>query len=243
MVKQLEIERPFAAFDIDGTLIRWQLYHAIADYLVKLGFIAPVKFQAIKDARMVWKRRENSESYRQYEQQLVKLYSEIMQEITYDQFQQTAESVFLEYKDQVYIYTRALLKHLKQDGYLLFAISGSHKEIIEKMAKYYDFDDFSSREDEHKDNHFTGKSTTPIFNKDEVLKELVKKHRANFKGSIVVGDSISDAKMLAMAERPIAFNPERKLFDHAKQKDWKIVLERKNMYYELEYKNGKYQLV
>jgi phosphoserine phosphatase len=47
------MNKKFAAFDIDGTLIRWQLYHAIADNLVKLGFIAPVKFQEIKDARII----------------------------------------------------------------------------------------------------------------------------------------------------------------------------------------------
>ena len=33
--------RPFAVFDIDGTLIRWQLYHSIADTLARLGHIEP----------------------------------------------------------------------------------------------------------------------------------------------------------------------------------------------------------
>ncbi len=78
--------RKFAVFDIDGTLIRWQLYNAIADKLVSLGFISPVKFQAIKDARMIWKRRESSESFKQYEVQLVKLYDDILAEITVSQF-------------------------------------------------------------------------------------------------------------------------------------------------------------
>src|SRR5947209_7229004 len=132
--------RKFAVFDIDGTLIRWQLYHAIADNLVKLGFIAPVKFQAIKDARMVWKRHESSESYKDYELELVILYVNILSEITYEQFQEAAQAVFDEYKDQVYIYTRDLLRKLKKDGYVLFAISGSQREIVEKMAEYYGFD-------------------------------------------------------------------------------------------------------
>ncbi|MBX4191162.1 hypothetical protein KW794_03685, partial [Candidatus Saccharibacteria bacterium] len=49
--------RPFAVFDIDGTLIRWQLYHSTADTLARLGHIEPKLHQTIKDARMVWKRR------------------------------------------------------------------------------------------------------------------------------------------------------------------------------------------
>ena len=232
----------FAVFDIDGTLIRWQLYHAIADNLVKLGFIAPVKFQGIKDARMVWKRRESSESFKQYELELVKLYTNILMEITVEQFKQTAQAVFDEYKDQVYTYTRDLLKKLKKQGYLLFAISGSQTEIVSKMADYYGFDDFVAREDEHVDNRFTGKSTTPIFNKDTVLKELAKKHQAVFKGSIGVGDSATDIKMLELVGNPTAFNPEKKLYEHAIEKGWKIAVERKNVAYELEQVNGKYIL-
>jgi HAD superfamily hydrolase (TIGR01490 family) len=232
----------FAVFDIDGTLIRWQLYHAVADNLVKLGFIAPVKFQAIKDARMVWKRRESSESFKEYEMELVGIYEDILSEITVDQFEAAAQAAFEEYKDQVYTYTRDLLKQLKKDGYLLFAISGSQIQIISKMAKHYGFDDFTAREDAHGANQFTGRSTTPIFNKDKVLQRLVSKHNANFKGSIAVGDSSSDIKMLELVDRPIAFNPESSLFNYAKSKGWSIVIERKNMVYELERINGKYQL-
>jgi HAD superfamily hydrolase (TIGR01490 family) len=235
--------RPFAVFDIDGTLIRWQLYHAIADNLVKLGFIAPVKFQAIKDARMVWKRRESSNSFKQYELELVKLYVNILSEITYEQFEKAAQAVFDEYKDQVYIYTRDLLRELKNDGYLLFAISGSQKEIVAKMADYYGFDDFASRVDEHSDSRFTGKSTTPIFNKDKTLKDMAKRAGATFKGSIGVGDSLSDIKMLELVEQPIAFNPEKELFERALAKGWKIVIERKNMIYQLEKIGKDYKLV
>jgi phosphoserine phosphatase len=49
--------------------------------------------------------------------------------------------------------------------------------------------------------------------------------------------------MLDLAEQPIAFNPEVALFKIAQQKGWKVVVERKNIFYELEGKDGKYQLV
>lgn len=234
--------KKFAVFDIDGTLIRWQLYHAIADKLVSLGFIAPVKFQQIKDARMVWKRRESSESFKEYEMELVGLYNSVLAEITVEQFEQTAQAVFTEYKDQVYPYTRDLLKKLGAESYKLFAISGSQEQIVSKLASYYGFDDFVARVDQHKGGRFTGKSTTPIFNKDSALQVLVNKHGAGFKGSIAVGDSATDIKMLQLVETPIAFNPERALYEHAHKMGWKIVIERKNMVYELESRNGQYQL-
>lgn len=235
--------KKFAVFDIDGTLIRWQLYHALADSLVKLGYIAPVKFQNIKDARMVWKRREDSDSFKRYEIELVKLYENILSEITVEQFEKAAQAVFEEYKDQVYTYTRDCIKKLKQEGRLLFAISGSQAQIISKMAEYYGFDDFVARVDQQSKGRFTGKSVTPIFTKDKILKELVKRNEATFDDAIAVGDSYSDIKMLELVKNPIAFNPEQALFEYAKKNGWKIVIERKNMVYELEKTDGKYELV
>ena len=232
----------FAVFDIDGTLIRWQLYHALADALAELGHIDAERFQQIRDARMVWKRRESTNSFKDYEAQLVKQYEEILSQITGRQFDQAVERVFNEYKDQVYTYTRDLIKDLNNDGYLLFAISGSQEELVSKIAAHYGFDDFVGRVDERKNGRFTGNSKTVVFDKDLALKKLVEKHHAGFSGSLGVGDSASDIKMLALVEQPIAFNPEQALFRHAKKEGWKVVVERKNMIYKLEMVDGAYLL-
>jgi len=55
----------------------------------------------------------------------------------------------------------------------------------------------------------------------------------NFAGSVAMGDTDSDTPMLDLADRPIAFNPNKELFEHALQKGWEIVLERKDMIYHL----------
>lgn len=237
-------QKPFAVFDIDGTLIRWQLYHALADALAKRGYIQAEAFQIIRAARMDWKRRIGPESFTDYEMQLMRLYVKVLRKLTVNQLDEAAESVFQEYKDQVYTYTRNLIAELKGKGYLLFAISGSQVEIVEKIADYYGFDDFVSRVDERKNNKFTGKATTPIFDKDFTLKEFIKKHGAKLKNSIAVGDSASDIKMLEIVEKPIAFNPETRLFEHARNKGWDIVIERKNVVYQLKPgQDGQYKLV
>jgi phosphoserine phosphatase len=48
--------------------------------------------------------------------------------------------------------------------------------------------------------------------------------------------------MLSMVKQPIAFNPTKELFKTAQQNGWEIVIERKNMIYKLEVKNGSYVL-
>lgn len=234
--------RKFAVFDIDGTLIRWQLYHAIADTLARQGYIKPEVYQSMKDARMAWKRRSGG-SFQDYEHQVIEVYETILKKLSFEQFELAIGAVFEEYKDQVYTYSRDLLLKLKKENYLLFAISGSQTEIVAKIANYYGFDDYTGTVYERSDKGFSGSKTIGSLNKDETLKRLVKKHGASFRNSVGVGDSRSDISMLELVEIPIALNPEADLFKHAKQQGWKIVIERKNMTYELENHNGKYELV
>ncbi len=234
--------RPFAVFDIDGTLIRWQLYHAIADALAKKGHIDAKTHQKIKDARMVWKKRTHSEAFSSYQSELVTVYEKLLLDLSVKQFDEAVQAVFDEYKDQIYIYTRELVKRLKKDGYLLFAISGSQIEIVSKIAKYYGFDDCIGTIYSHDNDRFTGAMTIHLGGKHVVLEELIAKHHTSLSGSIAVGDSSGDITMLEMVETPIAFNPEKKLFDYAKGKGWKIVVERKNTVYELENIDGRYLL-
>ncbi|KKU19844.1 MAG: HAD hydrolase, family IB [Candidatus Saccharibacteria bacterium GW2011_GWA2_46_10] len=235
-------QRPFAVFDIDGTLVRWQLYHAIADELVKLGYINSRAFQSVKDARMQWKKRSGPEAFQVYERKLVWAYEKMLLKLTFNQFQEAAENVFKKYKDQVYTYTRELIWKLKKDGYVLFAISNSQIEIVSRIADYYGFDDCIGTYYHHEGGRFTGAATIPLGAKHLVLAELVKKHGLGYSQSLAVGDSSSDITILEAVEIPIAFNPERKLFEHAQNKGWKVVVERKNMIYELKAEDGRYIL-
>src|SRR5579862_3137181 len=137
--------RPFAVFDIDGTLIRWQLYHALTDELASRGHIQPESYQAMRDARLEWKKRANS-SFRDYEIEVIKVYEAVLKTLDFKQFDEAVEAVFDEYKDQVYTYTRDLIAKLKAKNYLLFAISGSQTEVVAKVADYYGFDDYVGTE-------------------------------------------------------------------------------------------------
>jgi HAD superfamily hydrolase (TIGR01490 family) len=233
--------RRFAVFDLDGTLPRWQLYHATADKLAKLGYISSEGFTPIREARMAWKRREHIESFKQYELELVKLFEQILPNLTPDQLEKASRLVFEEYKDQVYTYTRGLIKDRKDEGYLLFAISGSQTEVVAPMANYHGFDDFICTDYKREDNRFTGEYTTPLGKKDEALKTLIKKYGAVLLGSVGAGDSTGDIPMLAMVEHAVAINPELKLAKHAQEQGWTTVVERKNTVYRM--KNGKYELV
>ncbi len=237
------MSKRFAVFDIDGTIIRWQLYHALADDLAKAGHLDPHEFDKVRIARMAWKKRVRETSFNDYEETLVKLIDQAITNIRAEDLQAACQRVLMEYKDQVYIYTRDLIQELKVKDYLLFAISASQAEIVELLAHYYGFDDFGGSHYEIKNGYFTGrKDVLRSERKPAYLKQLVEKHGALWTGSIGVGDSESDIPMLTTIEQPIAFNPTRNLYEYAVKHQWPVVVERKNMIYRLEPGNGGYAL-
>lgn len=235
--------RPFAVFDIDGTFIRWQLYHALGDQLAKAGLINAAAFDAVRAARMDWKRRTGEDSFREYELALVRVFEDSLPGLTVTDFTAAAEKVFDEYKEQVYTYTRDLLRQLQADNYLLFAVSGSPSLLVERLAVYYGFDDYAATTYETKAGRFTGITRLSLGRKPELLQQLVTKHGTEYANSLAVGDSEGDITMMELAERPIAFNPSKQLFAHAREHGWQIVVERKNVVYQLRQHDGSYLLV
>lgn len=232
----------FAAFDIDGTLIRWQLYHAVVDKLAQDELLGSEARQRLHDARMIWKRREHPEAFKAYEKELIRVYESALPNLSAAQFDKAVNRVAEEYKSQVYTYTRSLAKRLKAKGYTLIAISGSHTELVQHVAKQFGFDIWVGSEYERAGNRFTGKRIIASHNKEQTLNQLIKQHGLSRTGSYAVGDSRTDAPMLAMVDHPIAFNPDQELFDVAQQHRWPIVIERKNVVYKLEPRDGSYVL-
>ena len=228
------MKRNFAVFDIDGTLIRWQLYHAVVQKLASAGHLGPDALKTLHNARMRWKNREHKEAFHDYERTLIQTYEDALPNLKPQDFDTYVEQVITEYKDQVYTYTRDLIQSLKNQGYFLLAISGSHQELVRAIANHYGFDDYVGTQYDRTTNAFSGKKQLGSADKKSILQQLIAKHSLSTKDSVAVGDSLSDAAMMELVEQPIAFNPDQKLYDRARSESWKIVVERKNVIYEME---------
>ena len=72
-----------------------------------------------------------------------------------------------------------------------------------------------------------------IKHKGRVLERAMDVEGLTRAGSVGVGDSESDIAMLKMVSRPIAFNPNSKLYQAAKRNHWDIVVERKDVIYRI----------
>lgn len=235
----------FAVFDIDGTLFRNSLYFEVVNRLISMGSIKAEIAQQIDEAFAKWKSSRDDVSFWGYCDTLLSLHESQLSTIKIDDYTSAVDYVFNAHKDNVYSYTKNLIGSLKEKGYLLFAISGSQQEIIDKFCQYHGFDDYigSVHERNISGTAFTGKASHTHKDKTDQLNSLVTKHNVSFKDSIGIGDSHGDIKTLDMVDVPIAFNPNSRLFNYAKSKGWKLVIERKDIAITLEYLNGRYVLV
>lgn len=234
--------KKFAVFDIDGTVIRNSLFLQTLDELIAAGHL-PAEVRARLDKKLAaYKGRKHPGAFNDYAQEAVDQLFGNMKGLAVKDYRKAVDKVIKRTKDHIYVFTRDLLKRLKKEGYFLIALSGSEAYAVEKFAAHYNFDVAVGEIYRENDGVFTGDVESVIYRKDEFVQQLVREHGLDFKGSVAIGDSQSDAKMLKLVERPIAFNPEQHLFAIARQKGWPIVVERKNVVYQLERQDGRYLL-
>lgn len=237
------MSRKFAVFDIDGTIVRTALFIQIVDELLAAGKLKPELREAIDTKWEAYRTRAHQGAFIDYNQTVVDTLFDNLSSLAVADYHAAVDRVIERSRSQIYVYTRDLIKSLRGQGYFLIALSGSEMYAIEQFTSHYGFDFVAGDTYREKDGMFSGEIDNSIFHdKGTALKKIVEAQGLSYKDSVAIGDSLGDARMLELVEHPIAFNPEAQLFTLAREKHWKIVVERKNVVYELEPTDGTYLL-
>lgn len=226
--------RKVAIFDVDGTIFRSSLLIEIVDRLIFIGAFPEEARDEFEFEHERWLNREGA--YEEYIQAVVRTFLKHLKGVKYQVLADSAEHVVEEHARRVYRYTRDLLKELKRDGFFLLAVSHSPKTILDKFCPQLGFDKvYGTIYETGGEDAFTGNIVDEhlIFNKAAIVHRAVEKEDLTLSGSIGVGDTESDIPFLELVERPICFNPNMKLYRHAQREGWKVVVERKDVVYEL----------
>lgn len=227
------MKNKLAVFDIDGTIFRSSLIIELVNLLVEKGVFPKGLNKEIEEEYVAWVNRQGS--YDKYISKIVEVYVRYIKNVKEDDVKKAAKEVIDYQKNKVYVFTRELIKKLKNDNYYLLAISGAPEIIVSEFAKTLDFNNYYGSRYEVINNKFTGKVITDTaWTKHEILHNFIKKNKDfNLKDAVGVGDSEIDITFLELVGHPIAFNPDFKLASYAKEKNWKIVVERKNVIYKI----------
>lgn len=229
-----DIGRKVAIFDIDGTIFRSSLLIQLVDQLIRDG-VFPEEVQRVYAKQLEeWQDREGD--YQAYIEAVVRAFKENIKGVHYGKLADAAETVVAAQWKRTYRYTRELIKELKRKKYFLLAVSHSPKTVLDKFCPRLGFDKvYGMLYEIGPQECFTGNVIDEhlIFNKANIIRRATEKEKLLLADSVGVGDTESDIPMLDAVEQPICFNPNAKLYAHAKRAGWKVVVERKDVIYEL----------
>ncbi len=223
-----------AIFDVDGTIFRSSLVIELTEALIAEGLFPPAARKRYQAEYRRWFDRRGS--YEHYIDAVVASFILHLKGVHYADFKRVTKRVVAEQKHRVYRYTRDLIKELHRKKYFLLAISQSPKMVLESFCKRLGFNKIYGRiYTVGPSDRFTGaiEDMHLIENKGNILRRVLEKENLTLKGSIGVGDTEGDIPFLELVERSICFNPNATLYRHAKRLGWEVVVERKDVIYQL----------
>lgn len=227
--------KKIAFFDIDGTLFRSSLLIELNEEMINRGIFPQEAEYIFKKEKEAWMNR--SGDYSAYINAVIRSYLTHIKGVHYGDMAEVGKYIVKKHGSKVYRYTRNLIEELKSKGYTVVAISQSPKRTLDDFCAQYGFDKVYGRIYEiGPQDCFTGKIVDEhlIENKANIVKRMLETDiDYTLKDSVAVGDTESDISLLEMVENPICFNPNQGLLNHAKLMKWKVVVERKDVIYEI----------
>ncbi len=227
------MKKKLAIFDIDGTIFRKNLHFELLDELSYMGIFKREVRDELVEAYRQWLDHEGT--YEEYRDKLVKLYEKHIKGCRQEDIVVAAEKVARFNAKRIYVFSRDLIKKLRKD-HVMLVISGSPIEIVAIYSKIFSFDaHYGSVYEIDKKGIYTGRTIfEPTQDKGRVVKQFIAENNLTLEGSVGIGDTESDSKFLELVDEPIAFNPNANLKKIAQEKKWKIVVEKKDVVYEID---------
>lgn len=222
-----------AIFDIDGTIFRKNLHFELINELSWINIFPRKTRDQIVKLYTNW--LEHKGTYESYRKALVELYEKYIEGCKVEDVRKASSMVVSFHKDRTYIFAEDLIGDLKRKNYKIIAISGSPVEIVEEFNnKHLGFDKVFGSMYKIDKGVYTGEAYyEPTKNKGQVVKQYAYENGIDLTDSYGVGDTESDASFLDLVENPIAFNPNENLRKIAEEKGWRIIVEKKDVIYEM----------
>jgi HAD superfamily hydrolase (TIGR01490 family) len=230
----MTLKQRIAIFDIDGTIFRKNLAFELINELSWMKIFKKEVRETLIRSYSDW--LDHKGTYESYRRALVDLYAENLKGCRKEDIERASSEVIPFHKDRTYIFANKLIEKFKKENYHIIAVSGSPHEIVEEYNKYLQFNAvFGSIYETDEHNIYTGRAAfEPTHHKGHVVKQYVQEHGLTLIGSYGIGDTESDAKFLEIVDNPIAFNPNLNLKRVAEKKGWRIVVEKKDVIYEIQ---------
>jgi HAD superfamily hydrolase (TIGR01490 family) len=227
-------KKPVAVFDVDGSIFRSSLFVELVEMMIQDGILPTSVREEYEAAHNNWLDRKGG--YAEYMDAMLAAFYANIKGVHYGDFVDISKKVIAKQGKHTYKYSRDLIRELKEKGYFLLAVSHSPKTILDLFCNEYGFDKaYGMVYEIGPEDMLTGEVADRhlILNKANIVRRAVEKENLTLEGSVGIGDTESDLSFLELVTTPICFNPNATLYRHAKLQGWKVVVERKDVVYEL----------
>lgn len=226
-------KKKLAIFDIDGTIFRSSLMVELMKTLVHYKIFPKEAEKAVDREYFAWANRKGP--YQYYIDKVVDVFTKMIGGCKEDDIRKMSKRVANYFRDRKYVYTRDLVEKVRRSHFLL-SISGSIYEVVSEYNKYLKFDAVFGTiyELDKKEKIYKSKMLLDgAHQKEKIFNDFLRENDFDLEHSIGVGDTEYDTAFLTRVGNPIAFNPNAALEKIARRKGWKIVVERKDVIYEI----------
>ncbi len=217
--------------DIDGTLVRGQLWVLFITELVYEGLLPRIVLTAAEGPRRAW--IERTGPFSAYVEALLKSFksNKHMKGVAVADVQVVARRVVERYGNHLHVFPRQLILAAQDIGMVTAMITGTPTEVVRILAPTLGVTDFLGTEWPEVDGAYTWDPPKEwCVEKGNACCIIAKRNRCALQDSVAIGDTSGDILMLKEVGVPICFNPDQKLLSWAREHRVLIVLERKDVH-------------
>ena len=122
----------------------------------------------------------------------------------------------------------ARLRDHQANGHVILLVSGMPTPSLELLGVHYSVNGMVGTKLEMKDGYYTGSIIPPVItgrDKDIYSREYFSSNQieVDWESSYAYADSITDTGLFGMVGHPVAVNPDEKLFELARSRNWEII--------------------
>jgi HAD superfamily hydrolase (TIGR01490 family) len=211
-----------ALFDLDNTLLSGDSDFEWGQFLVEKNLVDAKAYE-----------QANQKFYQQYKQGTLDIheFSAFSFRFLANHDMETLNSLHQQFMQKKIIplmgdKAKALVEEHKQRNDTLIIITATNSFITRPIANAFGIKHLIATEPEIINGKFTTKiNGIPCFQEGKVtrLAQWLNKHKETMRGSVFYSDSHNDMPLLEIADTPVAVDPDEKLNEIAKQRNWKIL--------------------
>ena len=218
------MQQRLALFDLDNTLLDGDSDHAWGEFLIDRGLV---------DKKI--HRARNDQFYRDYLAENLDIFAyvaftlEPILRYTNEQ-RNSLRKDFMKYSINSMILNKArnLIDKHKSQGDFCIIITATNSFITEPIANAFKIDNLIATEVETAEEYLTGKILgTPCYQDGKVVKLeqwlAFQSDNLSITNSVFYSDSVNDLALLEAVKEPIAVDPDHKLLQISRDRNWQIL--------------------